>query len=81
VYGHTVPRPKRTTGEATTFTVKFSAEERDLVRRLVQARAKDLQEVTGTDVGVSIASYLRWLIERDAQTRGLVASVSRRKKS
>jgi hypothetical protein len=75
-----VARPKRTTGSETTFTLKFSPEERELVGRLVEARAKDLREIAGSDVDVTIASYLRWLIERDAQARGLAGPAAKRKK-
>jgi len=74
-----VPRAKRTTGEETTFTLKFSTAERELVGRLVEARAKELRAVAGTDIDVTIASYLRWLIERDAQARGLSAHGKRKK--
>lgn len=57
--------------ESTTFTLKFTPEERELVQRLVEARAKELREAAGQAIDVTIASYLRWLIERDAQARGL----------
>ena len=72
-------RAKRTTSEEKTFTLKFSAEERELVGRLVEARAKELRELTGSDVDVTIASYLRWLIERDAHARGLLGAGKRKK--
>ena len=75
-----VARAKRTTGEETTFTLKFSSEERKLVGRLVEARAKELREVAGSEIDVTIASYLRWLIERDAHARGLVGPAAKRKK-
>jgi hypothetical protein len=68
--------------ELKTFTWKLSAEERDLLRRLVQARAAELHEATGQQLEVSIASYLRWLVEQDAKKRGLLkppAAPARRK--
>jgi hypothetical protein len=55
----------------TTFTLKFTTDERELVQHLVEARAKELREAAGQAIDVTIASYLRWLIERDAQARGL----------
>jgi hypothetical protein len=55
----------------TTFTLKFTQEERELVQRLVEARAEELRKAAGQAIEVTIASYLRWLIERDAQARGL----------
>src|SRR5690242_2357307 len=66
-------RPPEKTG-TTTFTLKFTTAERELVGRLLDARAKELREVTGQDMEVTIAGYLRWLIERDAQARGLKPS-------
>jgi hypothetical protein len=57
--------------ESTTFTLKFTTDERELVGDLIEVRAKELRETTGQDIEVSIASYIRWLIERDAQARGL----------
>jgi hypothetical protein len=59
------------TQSTTTFTLKFSEDERELVGRLVEARAKELREAAGQDIEVTIASYLRGLIERDAHARGL----------
>jgi len=58
--------------ELKTFTWKLSPEERDLLQRLVQARAAEVQEATGQQIDVSIASYLRWLVEQDARKRGLL---------
>lgn len=75
-----MPRPKRTTSEETTFTLKLSLEERELAGRCVDARAKELREVTGSAVEVTLASYVRWLIEQDAKRRGLVDSAAKRKK-
>ena len=72
-------RAKRTTGEETNFTLRFSAEERELVGRLVEARAKELREMTGSEVEVTVAGYLRWLVDRDAQARGLAGSAAKRK--
>jgi hypothetical protein len=62
---------KRVEAETTTFTLKFSAEERELVGRLIASREKELRDATGQDLDVTIASYLRWLIDKDAQARGL----------
>jgi hypothetical protein len=57
--------------EKSVYTVKFTQEERALVGRLIEARAAELREKTGQDIEVTIASYLRWLIEQDAHARGL----------
>jgi hypothetical protein len=65
-----VARQKRIDGTETSFTIKFSEEERALVGRLVEARAKELRE-HGITEPVTIASYLRSLIHKDAQARGL----------
>ena len=59
------------TESTTTFTLKFTPDERELVGRLIEARAKELSEQAGQEIEVSIATYLRGLIERDAQARGL----------
>ena len=65
--------------EPTNFTIKFTEAERDLVGRLVQAREAELHESTGQQISVSIASYLRWLIEKDARERGLFKPEPKRK--
>lgn len=53
-------------------TLKLSQEERDMLDRLVEARAADLRaETHGAHVDVTASSYLRWLIARDAESRGL----------
>lgn len=59
------------TNAFTTYTVRFTPEERELVQQLLEARAKELSEAAGQAIDVKVASYLRWLIERDAQARGL----------
>ncbi len=73
-------RARRTAGEETSFTLRFSAEERELVGRLVEARAKELRDLTGAEVEVTVAGYLRWLFERDAQARGLSGPATAAKK-
>jgi hypothetical protein len=72
---------KSASDEATTtvYTLRFTQEERALVGRLIEARAAELREATGQDLEVTISSYLRWLIERDAQARGLSTKPARRK--
>lgn len=67
-----VARQKRIEGAETSFTLKFSEAERALVGRLVEARAEELR-ASGITEPVTIASYLRSLIHRDAQARGLDA--------
>jgi hypothetical protein len=67
-----VARPRkedRSRVRSTVFTMKLSEVDRALLARLVKARARDLATLTGVDAGVSIASYLRWLWERDAAAR------------
>ncbi len=68
---------KAASAETTTFTLKFSGEERELLDRLIAARAQELREATGQQLAVSIASYLRWLIEKDAKGRGLLKAQPR----
>ena len=65
-----MPRPKRATGDQKQFTLRFTAEERLLVDKLVEARAKELRELAGGSVEVTPTSLLRWLIEREAEARG-----------
>jgi hypothetical protein len=62
---------KVASADTTTFTLKFTGDERTLLDKLVAARADDLREATGQSLQVSVASYLRWLIDQDAKTRGL----------
>jgi hypothetical protein len=74
-----VSRAKRVEGETCNYALRFSPSERDLVHRLAEIRAKELREVAGIDVEVSVSTYLRWLIERDAEARGLGASKRKKK--
>jgi hypothetical protein len=54
------------------MTVQFTIEDRALLDRLVQARAEEVRKAVGQDVDVSIVSYLRWLLQKDARERGLL---------
>lgn len=54
-------------------TLKLSPTERDLLDRLIEARAIDLRaETSGARIEVTASSYLRWLLMRDAEVRQLV---------
>lgn len=63
-------RAKRTESAETSFSIKFSTEERELIGRLVEARSQELREA-GITEPVTIASLLRWLVHQNAQARGL----------
>ena len=62
---------KTASADTTTFTLKFSLEERALIDKLVAARTAELREATGQELQVSVAAYLRWLIDKDAKDCGL----------
>jgi hypothetical protein len=67
-------RPKKTDRDAVkrkTLTLKLSQPERDQLEQLLQARAAELHKLTGQHIPVSISGYLRWLMDRDAEARGL----------
>ena len=59
------------------ITLKLSANDRDLLGKLVDARAAELEALVGQRVPVTIASLLRGLWERDAKDRGLLPDVQR----
>jgi hypothetical protein len=69
-----MPRPKKADRSAVkdvTITLKLSVRERERLRQLMEARAAELFKMTGQHIPVTIAAYLRWLMDRDAEARGL----------
>jgi hypothetical protein len=54
-----------------TMTLKVSSAFRDLLAALVKARAAELEELTGQRIALSASATLRWLVEKEAQERGL----------
>ncbi len=67
----------RETVRSRLVTLKLSPAERQLLDRLTEARADELRaETNGARIEVTASSYLRWLILRDAQARGLVTRTS-----
>lgn len=60
------------------LTLKLSPAERERLSRLVDARAAELHELTGQHIAVTASSYLRWLLDCDAETRGLTKPSRRR---
>ena len=53
------------------LTVKFTNEDRDLLDRLMAARAGDMSQTGGPALSLTVVSYLRWLLQRDARELGL----------
>lgn len=53
------------------MTLKLSGPERARLDRLVESRAAELQKLTGQRIELSVAAYLRWLQDRDAEARGI----------
>lgn len=53
------------------LTLKLSPTERARLDVLCEARAAELFQLTGERIAVTASSYLRGLMERDAQARGL----------
>ena len=53
------------------MTLKLSGPERARLDRLVESRAAEIQKLTGQRIELSVAAYLRWLQDRDAEARGI----------
>jgi hypothetical protein len=71
-----MPRPKKADRSAikdVTITLKLSGPERERLGQLMEARAAELQKMTGQHIPVTIAAYLRWLMDRDAAERRLAS--------
>jgi hypothetical protein len=71
------PKPDRGTVKNTILAVRLSPDDRALVDRLVQARAEELARLAGQPIDVTAASYVRWLILRDAEARGMAVSADK----
>jgi hypothetical protein len=54
-----------------TLTLKLTLAERKRLHQLVEARAEELHKLTGQRIDVSASAYIRWLMDRDAEERGL----------
>ena len=67
-------RPKyanRSEVKTVTLTLKVTKAERKRLNELAAARAKELQERTGQRIAVSASALIRWLMDREADQRGL----------
>jgi hypothetical protein len=72
-----MPQKRNESASTGRLTIQFTNEDRDLLDRLVAARGEEMRLAVGQAVPVSIVSYLRWLLEKDAKERGLLASTPR----
>jgi hypothetical protein len=62
----------RSKAHVSTLTLKVSEDERALLARLAEDRARELHELTGQRIPVTISALLRWLAEQEAGRRGLL---------
>jgi hypothetical protein len=72
--GRAMPRPPRedrSNIKDVVLTLKVSKAERALLDRLAAARAAELAKLTGERTTVTVGRYLRWLMMRDAEARGM----------
>jgi hypothetical protein len=53
------------------MTLKLSGPERARLDKLVDARSAEIQKLTGQRIELSLAAYIRWLFDRDAEARGI----------
>lgn len=69
-----IGRPKKDPEErrGTTLTFKVTNAEHLRLTRLAKHRAEELYQATNQHFDVTLASYLRWLVDCDAQKRGIV---------
>lgn len=69
-----IGRPKKDAEEkrGTTLTFKVTSAEHLRLSRLAKHRAEELYQATSQRFDVTLASYLRWLIDLDAQKRGVM---------
>jgi hypothetical protein len=65
------PREDRSDVKDVVLTLKLSKAERALLDRLAADRALELAKLTGERTSVTVARYLRWLMMRDAEARGM----------
>jgi hypothetical protein len=65
--------PKEDRGSVKNVLVAFrvSPNVQALLSRLIEARAEEVARLTGQPLGVTVGSYLSWLILRDAEARGI----------
>lgn len=69
-----MPRPRkedRSNVKDTVLTMKLSPRDRAQLHKLLEARTAELLELTGERITVTFASYLRWLMDRDAKARSI----------
>jgi hypothetical protein len=75
-----MPRPPKSDRSAiknTILAIRLSPDERAMFDRLVQARAEELARLAGQPIDVTAASYIRWLILRDGEARGMVVGAGK----
>ena len=65
------PKEDREAVKGAVLAVRLSPAERSTLERLVRARADELARLAGQPIEVTAASYIRWLLLRDAEARGL----------
>lgn len=68
-----IGRPKKDPEEkrGTTLTFKVTSAEHLRLSRLAKHRAEELYQATSQRFDVTLASYLRWLVDLDAQKRDI----------
>ena len=65
------PKQDRAKVKSVTLTLKLTASERERLHDLVAAREAELRKQTGQHIDLSASSYIRWLMDQDAERRGL----------
>jgi hypothetical protein len=66
-----LPKEDRDAVKSTILAIRLSPVDRALFDRLLKARAEELSRLAGQPLEVTAASYLRWLLLRDAEARGM----------
>jgi hypothetical protein len=64
-------REDRASVKNVVLSFKLTEVERALIGRLVKARAEEVRKLTGQRLNITAGSYLRWLVLRDAEARGM----------
>jgi hypothetical protein len=65
------PKADREAVKSNVVGVKLTQTERDMLDRLVNKRAADVEKLTGQRLEMNASAYIRWLIAREAKAEGV----------
>jgi hypothetical protein len=65
------PKADRDSVKSIVVGVKFSANERAVLDRLVKNRAAEAEKALGQKIEMSASAYIRWLVAKEATAQGV----------